>query len=50
MLQEIVNKILLKISELEQYTDIQQSKGNELVDKVNDVASVRSQRDQSIQE
>ena len=48
MLQETVNKMALKIMELEEYTDRQQSTVNELIDQVNGVASVRSRSDRSI--
>ena len=48
MLQETVNKMALKIGELERYTDRQQNMVNELVDEVNDDPSICSRSDQSI--
>ena len=48
MLQKTVKDMVLKISQLERYTDQQQHTLNNVVDKVNDEASVHSKSDQSI--
>ena len=48
MLQKTVKDMALKISQLEQYTDQQQLTINDVVDKVNNEASICSKSDPSI--
>ena len=48
MLQETVQQMAIKISELERYTDRQQCTVNDLVDKVDKDPSICSRSDQSI--
>ena len=48
MLQKTVKDMALKISQPERYTDQQQHTIKDVVDKVNDEASVQSKSDQSI--
>ena len=48
MLQKIVKDMVLEISQLKQYADQQQHTINDVVDKINDEASIRSKNDRSI--